>query len=71
MVGNSGDETNFTHELLLTDRKVSNICNAFENNSLADIKLSKTQVSIMIQLGGFPGRLPGPLLKTGLPLIKI
>ena len=71
MVGNSGDETNFTHELLLTDRKVSNICNTFENNSLADIKLSKTQVFIMIQLGGFPGRLLGPLLKTGLPLIKI
>ena len=24
----------------------------------------------MIQSGGFLGRLPGPLLKTGLPLIK-
>ena len=36
----------------------------------ADIKLSKTQLSKMIQLGGFLGRLLGPLLKTGLPLIK-
>ena len=24
----------------------------------------------MLHLGGFPGRLLGPLLKTGLPLIK-
>ena len=32
--------------------------------------MSKTQLSKMIQLGGFLGRLLGPLLKTGLPLIK-
>ena len=30
----------------------------------------KTQLSKMIQSGGFLGRLLGPLLKTGLPLIK-
>ena len=36
-----------------------------------DIKLSKTQLSGMVQLGGFLGRLLGQLLKTGLPLIKI
>ena len=34
------------------------------------MKLSKTQLSKMIQSGGFLGRLLGPLLKTGLPLIK-
>ena len=34
------------------------------------IKLSKTQLSKMRQLGGFLGRLVGPLLKTGLPLMK-
>ena len=34
------------------------------------IKLTKTQLSKMIQLGRFLGRLLGPLLKTGLPLIK-
>ena len=34
------------------------------------LKLSKTQTSKMIQSGGFLGRLLGPLLKTGLPLIK-
>ena len=40
------------------------------NHSSTDIKLSKTQLSKMIQLGGFLGRLLSPLLKTGLPLIK-
>ena len=34
------------------------------------IKWSKAQISKMIQFGGFPGKLLGPLLKTGLPLIK-
>ena len=42
----------------------------FANNSSTRIKLSKTQLSKMIQSGGFLGRLLGPLLKTGLPLIK-
>ena len=35
-----------------------------------DIKLSKAQISKIIQSGGFLGKLHGPLLKTGLPLIK-
>ena len=64
------DETNFSHKLLLTNRQVANLSKAFANKSLADIKLSKTQLSKMAQLGGFLGRLVGPLLKTGLPLIK-
>ena len=67
----TGDnETNFPHKLLLTNRQVLNLLKAFANNLLADIKLSKTQLSKMIQSGGFLGRLLGPLLKTGLPLIK-
>ena len=70
MIGNSNDETNFLHELLLTDRQVSSIRKAFSNNSSANIKFSKTQVSKMIQSGGFLGKLLGPLLKTGLPLMK-
>ena len=32
--------------------------------------MSKTQLSTVIQLGGFLGRRLGPLLKTGLPLLK-
>ena len=70
MVGNSGDNTNFPHELLLTNRRVANIRKAFAKNTSTDIKLSKTQLSKMIQSGGFLGRLSGPLLKTGLPLMK-
>ena len=70
MIGDSNDQTNFPHELLLTDRQVSSIRKAFSNNSSVDIKFSKTQLSKMIQSGGFLGRLLGPLLKTGLPLIS-
>ena len=70
MVGNSSDNTNFPHELLLTNRQVANIRKAFANNLSTDIKFSKAQLSKMIQSGGFLGKLLGPLLKTGLPLIK-
>ena len=70
MIGNSDDETNFQHKLLLTNRKVANLCKTFANYLSTDIKLSKTQLSKMIKLGGFLGRLLGPLLKTGLPLMK-
>ena len=68
MIG--GNETNFPHKLLLTNRQVANLRKAFANYLSTDIKLSKTQLSKMIQSGGFLGRLLGPLLKTGLPLIK-
>ena len=70
MIGNSDDETNFTHESLLTNRKVTNLRKAFTNNSSTDIKLSKTQLFNKIQSGEFLSRLLGPLLKTGLPVIK-
>ena len=68
MIGNN--ETNFSHELLLTDRQVSSLRKSFANHSSANIKLSKTQLSKMIQSGEFLSRLLGPLLKTVLPLIK-
>ena len=42
------NESNFPHNLLLTDRQVSNIRKAFADNSSADIKLSKTQLSKII-----------------------
>ena len=71
MVGNSNDNTNFPHKLLLTNRQVANIRRkAFANYLSTDINLSKTQLSKMIQSGGFLGRLLGPLLRTGLPLMK-
>ena len=63
------NEANFPHQLLLTNTQVLNLRKTFANNSSANIKLSKTQLSRMIQSGGFLGRLLDPLLKTGLPLI--
>ena len=61
---------NLSHELLLTTRQTTKLRNANENNMSTDIKLSKAQTSKIMQSGGFLGKLLGPLLKTGLPLIK-
>ena len=57
-------------KLLLTTRQKTKLKNAFNNNMSTDLKLSTAQISKIIQSGGFLGRLLGPLLKTGLPLIK-
>ena len=75
MIGNSTEmhsdnETNFPHKLLLTNRQVASLRKAFANHTSTDIKLSKTRLAKMIQLAGFLGRLLGPLLKTGLSLMK-
>ena len=70
MIGNLDDETNLPHKLLLTNKQDANICRAFAKHTSTDIKLSKTQLSKMVKSGGFLGRLLGPLLKTGLPLMK-
>ena len=74
VVSNSNDNTNFPHELLLTNRQVANICKAFANHSLINIKLSKTQLSKMKQSGGsigkLLGKLAGPLMKVAMPLAK-
>ena len=61
---------NLPHELLLTTRQTTKLRNSFENNMSTDIKLSRAQIPKIIQSGGFIGKLLGPLLKTGLPLIK-
>ena len=68
--GSFETKNNFSHELLLNIRQVANLWKTFANNSLNDIKLSKTQLSKMIQSGKFLGRLFGPLLKAGLLLMK-
>ena len=60
---------NLPHELLLA-RQTTELRNAIENNMSTDRKLSKAQISKIIQSGGFLGKLFDPLLKTGLPLIK-
>ena len=45
LTGNSNDETNFPHKLLLTDTQVSKICKTFTYGSSVNIKFSKTQLS--------------------------
>ena len=61
---------NLSHELLLTTSQTTEVGNAIENNMSTDIKLSKAQISKIIQSGGFLGKLLYPSIKTGLPVIK-
>ena len=56
---------NIPHELLLTTRQAAKVRNAIKNNIL-----NKAQISKIIQPGGFFGKILGPILKTGLPLLK-
>ena len=62
------------HELLLTTRQKTKLRNAFNNNMSTDLKLSKAQISKIIQSGGFLGsslsKLAGPLTKVAIPLAK-
>ena len=68
IIGNSDDEANFPHKLLLTKRQVANIRKAFANHTSTDIKFSKAQLTKM-QKGGFL-RFLAPLLRSGFPLLK-
>ena len=70
VVGDSNDERNLLHKLVLTNTKVSKLFKAFKNGSSTNIKLSKTQLHKIGQSEGFLDRLLGPLIKTGLPLIR-
>ena len=62
------------HELLLTTRQKTKLRNAFNNNMSTDLKLSKAQISKIIQSGGFLGsllsKLAGLLMKVAIPLAK-
>ena len=50
---------NIPHELLLTTRRKTRPGNPFKSNMSADIKLSKTKISKIIQSWGFLGSLLG------------
>ena len=52
-VGDSDDENDFLHKLLLTYTQVSKLRKAFPNGSSANIKLSKTQLHKIGQSGEF------------------
>ena len=68
------DGNDLPHELLLTTRQKAKLKNVFNNNILTDVKLSKAQISKIIQSGGFLGpllsKLAGPLMKVAVPLAK-
>ena len=69
------DGNDLSHELLLTITQKTKLRNAFNNNTSTDIKLSKYQISKIIQSGGFLGsllsKLAGPLIKVAVLLAKI
>ena len=62
------------HEFLLTARQKTKLRNAFNNNMPTDLKLSKAQISKIIQSGGFfrslLSKLAGPLMKVAIRLAK-
>ena len=62
------------HELLSTTRQKTKLRNAFNNDMSTDLKLSKAQISKIIQSGGFLGsllsKLADPLMKVAIPLAK-
>ena len=61
---------NLPDELLLTTRQTTKLRNAIINNLESNIKLSKAQISKIIQSGAFLDKIIGPLLKSRLPLLK-
>ena len=48
MIGNSDDESNLCHKLLLTNRQVVNLRRAFANHISTDIKLSNKKCNSTI-----------------------
>ena len=65
MIGNSNNEYNFLHQLLLTNTKVSRLRKGFANGSSAIIKSSNIQLHTIGQSRQFLGRFLGPLQKSG------
>ena len=68
------DGNDLPHELLLTTRQKTKLRNAFNNNMSTDLKLSRAQISKIIQsrrfLGSLLSKLTGPLMKVAIPLAK-
>ena len=70
MIGDSKYEINFSRKLLLSDWKVAILCKDFANNLSSNVKLSKTQLSKIVQSGELLGKVFALLLKTSLSLMK-
>ena len=68
------DGNDLPYESLLTTRQKTKLRNAFNSNMPTDLKLSKAQITKIIQSRGFLGfllsKLVGPLMKVAVPLAK-
>ena len=68
------DGNDLPHELSLTTREKTRLRNGFNNNMSTDIKLTKAQISKIIQSGEFLGsllsKLAGSLMKVAIPSAK-
>ena len=68
------DGNDLPDELLLKTRQKTKLRNVFNNNMATDLKLSKAQISKIIQSEGFLGsllsKLAGSLMKVAIPLAK-
>ena len=66
--------SNLPHELLLTTKQKTKLRNAFNNNMSTDLRLSKAQISKIIQSGGILGsllsKIADPLMRIAIPLAK-
>ena len=62
------DEKNLPHKLLLITRQKTKLRNALNNNISVNIKLSRAQISKIIQSGGFLGSV---LSKLACPFMKM
>ena len=67
------DGNNLPHEILLTTRQKTKVRNAFNNNMSTDLKLSKAQISKIIQsrrfLGSLSSKIAGPLMKIAVQFV--
>ena len=70
VLGNSNDETDFSRRFMSTYTQVSRLRKTFANCLLANIKLPKTQLYKILQLGKFSARLSDSLMIQGLLLMK-
>ena len=68
------DGNDLPHELLLATRQKTKLRNVFNNNMSTDLKISRDQLSTIIQFGRFLGlllgKLAGPLIKVAFTLAK-
>ena len=70
VAGDSNDEDNFPHKLLLTNHKFWGFVIFLQVIPQLIKNYRKLKLLEIGQSGGFLGRLLGPLLTTGLPLMK-